>query len=66
LVRHGVEKSDITLLKAPGAFELPMVVQRVAATKRYDAIIAVGAVIRTSITRFSSSTFDRLLYTIDG
>ncbi len=45
LVRHGVEKSDITLLKAPGAFELPMVVQRVAATKRYDAIIAVGAVI---------------------
>jgi 6,7-dimethyl-8-ribityllumazine synthase len=52
LVRHGVEKSDITLLKAPGAFELPMVVQRVAATKRYDAIIAVGAVIRGATPHF--------------
>ncbi|TXL00692.1 6,7-dimethyl-8-ribityllumazine synthase [Methylococcaceae bacterium CS5] len=46
LVRHGVDKGDITLVKAPGAFELPMVVQRLAASKKYDAIIAVGAVIR--------------------
>lgn len=52
LVRHGVEKSDITLIKAPGAFELPMVVQRLAASKKYDAIIAVGAVIRGATPHF--------------
>ena len=52
LVRHGVNKEDITLVKAPGAFELPMVVQRLAATKKYDAIIAVGAVIRGATPHF--------------
>ena len=52
LVRHGVDKDDITLVKAPGAFELPMVVQRLAATKKYDAIIAVGAVIRGATPHF--------------
>ncbi|GFO71081.1 6,7-dimethyl-8-ribityllumazine synthase [Bathymodiolus japonicus methanotrophic gill symbiont] len=52
LVRHGVAKEDITLVKSPGAFELPMVVQRVAATKKYDAIIAVGAVIRGATPHF--------------
>ncbi len=52
LVRHGANKDDIHLVKAPGAFELPMVVQRVAATKKYDAIIAVGAVIRGGTPHF--------------
>lgn len=52
LVRHGANKADIHLVKAPGAFELPMVVQRVAATKKYDAIIAVGAVIRGGTPHF--------------
>lgn len=52
LVRHGVNKQDITLVKAPGAFELPMVVQRLAASKKYDAIIAVGAVIRGATPHF--------------
>ncbi len=52
LVRHGADKANIYLIKAPGAFELPMVVQRVAATKKYDAIIALGAVIRGGTPHF--------------
>jgi 6,7-dimethyl-8-ribityllumazine synthase len=52
LVRHGANPADICLVKAPGAFELPMVVQRVAATKKYDAIIALGAVIRGGTPHF--------------
>jgi 6,7-dimethyl-8-ribityllumazine synthase len=52
LVRHGAKKEDITLVKAPGAFELPMVTQRVAASKKYDAIIVLGAVIRGGTPHF--------------
>ncbi|SJM91934.1 6,7-dimethyl-8-ribityllumazine synthase [Crenothrix polyspora] len=52
LVRHGAHKDDIHIVKAPGAFELPMVVQRVAASKKYDAIIALGAVIRGGTPHF--------------
>lgn len=52
LIRHGVSIDDITLVKAPGAFELPIVIQRVAATKKYDAIIALGAVIRGGTPHF--------------
>jgi len=52
LVRHGVNRDDITLVKAPGAYELPMVVQRLAASKKYDAIITVGAVIRGATPHF--------------
>ena len=52
LVRHGANKNNIELVKAPGAFELPMVVQRIAAMKKYDAIIAVGAVIRGGTPHF--------------
>jgi len=52
LVRHGVDREDIHLVKAPGAFELPLVVQRLAASKKYAAIIAVGAVIRGGTPHF--------------
>ncbi|MDD5578732.1 MAG: 6,7-dimethyl-8-ribityllumazine synthase [Methylobacter sp.] len=52
LVRHGVDNADIHLVKAPGAYELPLVVQRIAAQKRYDAIIALGAVIRGGTPHF--------------
>lgn len=52
LVRHGAKKEDITLVKAPGAFELPMVTQRVAASKKFDAIIVLGAVIRGGTPHF--------------
>jgi len=52
LLRHGAEKSAITLVKAPGAFELPMVVQRMAAAKKFDAVIALGAIIRGGTPHF--------------
>jgi 6,7-dimethyl-8-ribityllumazine synthase len=52
LVRHGAERSDIQIVRAPGAFELPMVVQRIAASKKFDAIIAIGAVIRGGTPHF--------------
>ncbi len=52
LVRHGADKNTITLIKAPGAFELPVVVQRVAASNQYDAIIVLGAVIRGGTPHF--------------
>ena len=52
LVRHGAAAQDISITYAPGAYELPLVAQRLAASKRYDAIIAVGAVIRGSTPHF--------------
>ncbi|MBP1149147.1 MULTISPECIES: 6,7-dimethyl-8-ribityllumazine synthase [unclassified Methylocaldum] len=52
LLRHGAKKEDIHLVKTPGAYELPLAVQKAAASKRYDAIVAVGAVIRGSTPHF--------------
>ena len=52
LVRHGVEAKGIDVVHAPGAFEIPLVVQRLAATKQYDALIAVGCVIRGATPHF--------------
>jgi 6,7-dimethyl-8-ribityllumazine synthase len=52
LVRHGVEASDIDIIRAPGAFELPLVAKRVAAKGDYDAIVALGAVIRGGTPHF--------------
>ncbi|RDL44075.1 6,7-dimethyl-8-ribityllumazine synthase [Marinomonas piezotolerans] len=52
LVRHGIKKEDITVVYAPGAFEIPVVVQKVAEQKQYDAIIALGAVIRGGTPHF--------------
>ena len=46
LKRHGVDESSITVARVPGAFELPLVCQRLAASGEYDAVIALGAVIR--------------------
>src|SRR5438067_13039418 len=46
LVRHGVDAASITTAWAPGAFELPLVAQRFAASGDYDAVICLGAVIR--------------------
>ncbi|MBV8386788.1 MAG: 6,7-dimethyl-8-ribityllumazine synthase [Acidimicrobiia bacterium] len=46
LVRHGVDETSITVAWAPGAFELPLVAQRLASSGEYDAIICLGAVIR--------------------
>ena len=42
LVRHGVSESDITIIRAPGAFEIPLVAQKVAQQSEYAAIIDLG------------------------
>jgi len=52
LRRHGVPAANITLIRAPGAWELPMVAKRVAAKNEYQAIIALGAVIRGGTPHF--------------
>lgn len=52
LVRHGVESKDIDLIHAPGAFEIPLLVQKAAASKKYDAVIALGCVIRGATPHF--------------
>lgn len=46
LVRHGVDEASITVAWAPGAFELPLVCSRLASSGEFDAVIALGAVIR--------------------
>jgi len=52
LRRHGVKDSQLTLVRTPGAWELPLVVQRVAASGKYDSVIALGAVIRGGTPHF--------------
>lgn len=52
LVRHGVAEENITAVWVPGAFEIPVVADRLAAGKKYDAIIAVGAVIRGATSHY--------------
>lgn len=52
LTRHGISDKNITVIKVPGAFELPLVAKRAAASGKYDAIIALGAVIRGSTPHF--------------
>ena len=52
LRRHGIADSDITLVRVPGAYETPLAVKRVAETGGYDAIIALGAVIRGGTPHF--------------
>ena len=52
LRRHGVAEDQLTIVRAPGAFEIPLVCKKVAATGNYDAIIALGAVIRGGTPHF--------------
>lgn len=52
LRRHGVKEDDITIYYAPGAFEFPLVAKKLAETKQFDAIIALGAVIRGGTPHF--------------
>lgn len=52
LVRHGVQENNITIIRAPGAYELPLVAKTVAASRQYSAIIALGAVIRGGTPHF--------------
>ena len=52
LVRHGVAAADIDLVWVPGAWELPLAARRLMATERYDALVALGAVIRGETPHF--------------
>lgn len=52
LKRHGASEADITVARVPGAFELPIAAQRMARSKKYDAIIALGVVIRGGTPHF--------------
>lgn len=52
LKSQGIEEHDLCLVKVPGAFELPLVARRLAQSEKYDAIIALGAVIRGQTAHF--------------
>ena len=52
LIRHGADKEKIELVYVPGAFEIPLIAQKLARTKGFDAVICLGAVIRGSTPHF--------------
>ena len=52
LRRHGVPEASIDLIWTPGSFELPLAAQRLAASERYDGIVALGAIIRGGTPHF--------------
>lgn len=52
LVRHGADDQQITVVRVPGAFEIPLAAQKMAKTGNYDALICLGAVIRGSTPHF--------------
>ena len=52
LKRHGAQDTDLTLVKVPGAFEIPLISKKLASTGNYDALICLGAVIRGGTPHF--------------
>ncbi len=52
LVRHGVDAADVDVAWVPGAFEIPLVAKKLADSGRYDAVIALGVVIRGGTPHF--------------
>jgi 6,7-dimethyl-8-ribityllumazine synthase len=52
LQRHGASEKQIELVRVPGAFEMPLTVKKLLATRRHDAVIALGAVIRGATPHF--------------
>jgi 6,7-dimethyl-8-ribityllumazine synthase len=52
LLRHGVEENDICVAWTPGSFEIPLIALKMARTKKYDAIICLGAIIRGGTPHF--------------
>lgn len=52
LLRHGVQAEDITVAWVPGAFEIPLIASKMARCGRYDAVIALGAVIRGATSHY--------------
>lgn len=52
LIRSGASDADVTLMKVPGAFEIPLAAKKMAQSGRYDAIICLGAVIRGATSHY--------------
>jgi 6,7-dimethyl-8-ribityllumazine synthase len=52
LMRHGVAEDDVDVAWVPGAFEIPLVAKRMAASGRYDAVLALGVIIRGGTPHF--------------
>lgn len=52
LKRHGVEEENIEIAWVPGAFEIPLIAKKMVKTKKYDAVICLGAVIKGSTPHF--------------
>ncbi|MFZ2680330.1 6,7-dimethyl-8-ribityllumazine synthase, partial [Clostridium sp.] len=52
LKRHGVREEDIELAWVPGAFEIPLIAQKMAHSKKYDAVICLGAVIKGATSHY--------------
>jgi 6,7-dimethyl-8-ribityllumazine synthase len=52
LIRSGVDESDIDVVRVPGALEIPLLAQRLAAAQKYDAVICLGVVIRGATPHF--------------
>ncbi|NCS89145.1 MAG: 6,7-dimethyl-8-ribityllumazine synthase [Ignavibacteria bacterium CG2_30_36_16] len=52
LLRHGCGEKDIEVIKVPGAFEIPIAADKAASSKKYDALITLGAVIRGATPHF--------------
>ena len=59
LKTHGGEENDVTVIRVPGAFEIPLLAERMAASGKYDALVCLGAVIRGDTPHFEYC----LLYT---
>ena len=52
LLRHGVQAEDISVAWVPGAFEIPLIASKMAKSGKYDAVIALGAVIRGNTSHY--------------
>jgi 6,7-dimethyl-8-ribityllumazine synthase len=52
LRRHGAEEANVTVVRTPGSLEMPLLAKRLAKSGRYDALVAVGAVIRGGTPHF--------------
>ncbi len=52
LLRHGASEKNLEVVRVPGAFDMPLVVRRLALSKRYDAIVALGAVVKGETAHF--------------
>jgi len=52
IIRHGGSEAEISVARVPGAFEIPLAAQKLAASRKYDAVICLGAIIRGSTPHF--------------